>query len=406
MDKDKLNILNDFFKSNRNKCFGLKNWLEIKNKNFKLIDALECIYDYSKGNFNEMNTIIDHLINYQKRQGRTQVYADDVNPQIQIDIIKNGSNLELVNYNPNKELNRKGQALQRNPRIFRKKDDQTNQLYKNTEARLMDIGASVRKLYPNVSTPTITFIIQAVRKYAQDKKIHTDKVLKKLESGDIVFDPRLNILKNAFNENKIIVINEDTYNSILNSEDLEMSEYKFYSNIKHFLAELLDDPVNAQPSFLLKKYGLNRSKLIQQLLNNNIIIKDEKISDTDENGEYKTATMKVKFLVPKKDFKYKLKKIYIKNFEKNLPSSYNDVITEDGEGGAVNGGCFGGATSAVSSGAYEQPAFNIQRRNFSTVTETDTNSVGNYQYDVPFLGDKETLSRKNGVNGSISINKM
>lgn len=270
----------------------------------------------------------------------------------------------------------------------------------------MDIGASVRKLYPNVSTPTITFIIQAVRKYAQDKKIHTDKVLKKLESGDIVFDPRLNILKNAFNENKIIVINEDTYNSILNSEDLEMSEYKFYSNIKHFLAELLDDPVNAQPSFLLKKYGLNRSKLIQQLLNNNIIIKDEKISDTDENGEYKTATMKVKFLVPKKDFKYKLKKIYIKNFEKNLPSSYNDVITEDGEGGAVNGGCFGGATSAVSSGAYEQPAFNIQRRNFSTVTETDTNSVGNYQYDVPFLGDKETLSRKNGVNGSISINKM
>lgn len=132
MDKDKLNILNDFFKSNRNKCFGLKNWLEIKNKNFKLIDALECIYDYSKGNFNEMNTIIDHLINYQKRQGRTQVYADDVNPQIQIDIIKNGSHLELVNYNPNKELNRKGQALQRNPRIFRKKDDQTNQLYKNT----------------------------------------------------------------------------------------------------------------------------------------------------------------------------------------------------------------------------------------------------------------------------------
>ena len=36
--------------------------------------------------------------------------------------------------------------------------------------------------------------------------------------------------------------------------------------------------------------------------------------------------------------------------------------------------------------------------------DTTTSTVGNYQYDVPFAGDKETLSRNNGVNGSTSIN--
>jgi hypothetical protein len=35
---------------------------------------------------------------------------------------------------------------------------------------------------------------------------------------------------------------------------------------------------------------------------------------------------------------------------------------------------------------------------------TDTQSVRDYQYTVPFPGDKETLARKNGKGGSVSIN--
>ena len=71
----------------------------------------------------------------------------------------------------------------------------------------------------------------------------------------------------------------------------------------------------------------------------------------------------------------------------------------------------GGATSAESSGQFSQPVFPMQRRttyNNSREIEEDTttSSVGNYQYDVPFAGDKETLSRKNGKGGSVSINNI
>ena len=180
-----------------------------------------------------------------------------------------------------------------------------------------------------------------------------------------------------------------------------MTEYKFNSNVKFFLGELLADPVNAKPSFLLTSNGLNRSKLIQLLIKNNILIRTEKICDKDENGELKTATMKVKYQVPKKDFKHKLKKLYIKLFERNIPQ--HTIISEDGEGG--EGGAIG-ATGADASGAFEQPGFNIQRRKMPTsISETDTCSVGNYEYTAPAFGDKKTLARKNGVGGSVSINK-
>ena len=133
-----------------------------------------------------------------------------------------------------------------------------------------------------------------------------------------------------------------------------------------------------------------------------MLLKSEKISDKDENGDSKTATMKVKYQVPKADFNHKLKKLFIKLFERNTPKKQqSEIIGEDGECGAM------GATGADASGAFEQPVFGVQRRQISrNIDETDTCSVGNYQYDVPFIGDKETLSRKNGVGGSVSINKV
>ena len=36
---------------------------------------------------------------------------------------------------------------------------------------------------------------------------------------------------------------------------------------------------------------------------------------------------------------------------------------------------------------------------------TTTSTAGNYEYDVPFAGDEETLARKNGIGGSVSVNK-
>lgn len=104
--------------------------------------------------------------------------------------------------------------------------------------------------------------------------------------------------------------------------------------------------------------------------------------------------MIVKYQVPKKDFDRKLKKLFIRLFEDN--SSMTDTITEDGEGST---------TCDASSGQFSQPLFPLQRgKMYSVKEDTTCNTVGDYQYDVPFSGDDETLKRNNGVGGSNSIN--
>lgn len=204
----------------------------------------------------------------------------------------------------------------------------------------------------------------------------------------------------------IIVLSEEDVSRL--RKYTEMTEYKFTTHIRSFISQLLQDPVNAQPSELLKSKGLTRSFLINEMLKQGIILRDERISDKDENGEPKTATMMVKFRCPKKNFDRKIEKLYIRFFEKNLlPRKHSiqneETLNEDGEGGAV-----GGATSAASSGQFISPIGTVHRRKMpSEIDETaSTTNVGNYQYTVPFCGDKETLARKNGIGGSVSVNHM
>lgn len=407
MDKDKLEKLNEYYKSNKNKCMALKSWIAIKDKDFKLVEALECIYDAAKGKVTVMTDIIDHLCNYRKTYSRAQVYADNFNLQKHIDIVRHEGKLVLINYNKDEELTKKGQRGERNPNIFRKSDGHTKKTYQQKEEIFKNIGAVIRRLLPYASKELLERIIKAVSDYANDKKISYTKVLKGLEERKLFFDTKTNTLKPSTNENRTIVITEDIFRELQDCDELCMSEYKFNSNIKHFLSNLLADPSNAQPSPILLKYGLKRSKLIPLLLNNGMLCKSEKISDKDENGDFKTATMKIRFKVPKKDFKHKLKKLYIKIFERNVPSdsSYgvNDYIMEDGEG--AMGGC--GATGADASGAFEQPLFGVQRRKMPTnISETDTFNAGDYGYDALAFGDKESLSRKNGKFGSVSVNNQ
>ena len=163
-------------------------------------------------------------------------------------------------------------------------------------------------------------------------------------------------------------MNESTINDLFDAKD--MTEYKFISNVKKFLSQLIDDPVNAQPSRVLKFNGLDRKKLISKLMDNGIVVKKERISDRDENGNPKTATMLVSFKIPREDFGHKMKKLYISLFE-NVQSPY-EFICEDGGAGASGGACAGGdcggmscgeacsaggATSADASGQFITPLF-------------------------------------------------
>ncbi len=412
--------IKEYITKSRKKCYALGNWKNLQMKPFSMRDMLVCICKAANGSLKEMDNIIDHLTAKRKVYGRAQVYADKHVGDI--DIVKNqDGELELVGYKPDAPLPLKGQHQSHNPKVFRKSDDQVSKTYQNAEEKLYDLGQKVRELFPGTDNHFITFAMQAIRKYASERKINTDKVVKGLESGRYRIDTDIwRVVPNLKNESKeehkkerrIIILNESDVQRLQKisegyDKEMEMTEQKFHSHIRNFISQILQDPVNAQPSILLKANGLNRSILLKYLLNSGILIRDERISDRDENGEPKTATMMVKFRCPKKNFDRKIQKLYMRFFEKNLPPRQihlrNEEINEEGEGGAI-----GGATSAASSGQFIQPFGSVQRRKMPTEIEetTTTMNTGNYQYTVPFGGDKETLARKNGDGGSVSINHV
>ena len=76
MDSQKLEKLKVFVKAYPNRKAALSAWINIKVKTFRLVDALECIYDYADGDFTRMDSIIEALTKKRKTYGRTQVYAD------------------------------------------------------------------------------------------------------------------------------------------------------------------------------------------------------------------------------------------------------------------------------------------------------------------------------------------
>lgn len=394
-----MGYLKKYAANNKSSVFALRDWINRNMKKFSLTEALECIYLFTGGHTDEMSKVIQQLTEKRKVFGRTQVYSGSNVSQIDMVRGANGK-LQITGYNPDKEPIAKGQHIPRNQKIFRKSDDQVSKTYQNSEKKMMDFGQQVRKLYPNETNMYITHAMQAIKKYANLRKIGTDKVVAALQRGRLKLkDDEYNSFEivSSFNESKIIVISENMVRQL--NEELEMTEYKFNNNIRKFLSDLLSDPVNAKPGFLLMRNGLTRSRLIRLMLSIGMIERDEKISDTDENGQPKTATMMVKFKIPKKNFNRKLRKLWIRLFERNLPEKkHNMEINEEGEG----------ATSSDASGQFLQPLFPIQRRQMPIEVEeaTATTNVGNYEYDVPFGGDKETLARKNGVGGSVSINRI
>ena len=472
--------IKEYIAKSRKKCYALGNWKNLQMKPYSVRDILTCICKAANGSLKEMDNIIDHLTAKRKVYGRTQVYADKHVGDI--DIVKNqDGELELVGYKPDAPLPLKGQHQPQSGKAFRKSDGQISKTYQNAEEKLYDLGQKVRELFPDGDNHFISFAMQAIRKYASERKIHTDKVVKGLEKGryridadmwrvvpnlkteskesnkkEYITDKKGNIKEteegkkvpkycpecgekitvriegepiyickndhyfgtvkfptNESKEKRIIVINESDLQRLQKiseecDREMEMTEQKFHSNIRNFISQLLQDPVNAQPSMLLKMHGLYRSVLLKYLLDNGTLVRDERISDVDENGEPKKATMMVKFKCRKKNFDRRIQKLYMRLFEKNLPQRTvplrNEELNEDGEGG----GAIAGATSAASSGQFVQPFGGVQRRKMPTeIDETaDTNSVGNYQYTVPFGGDKETLARKNGCNGSVSVNHV
>lgn len=383
-----------YLSQNKKMGFALRDWLIRNGDNYTLKEALLCIYNAAAGKSSVMNDIIEHLTEKRKIYGRTQVYADNNTPLIGLRRNEQGE-VELYGYRPDMPLNPKGQHMSRNNKIFRKSDDQVSKTYQNSEEKMYELGRQVRDMFPDGSNHDITFIMQAIKKYAESHKIHTDKVLNMMRKGRLEYNEPLNRLVPHVREGRqgrTIMIDEAVMMEI--ADDANMTEYKFNSNIKHFLHDLLVNPSGAKIPFIFKINGVNRNRMIYFLKKFGLLKKIERISDKDSEGKPKKATMMVKYQVPKKDFDRKLKKLFIRLFEDNCSEVNN--ITEDGEGAT---------TCDASSGQFSQPLFPLQRGKMYHMDEDTTcDSVGDYQYDVPFTGDDETLKRNNGVGGSNSIN--
>lgn len=180
--------------------------------------------------------------------------------------------------------------------------------------------------------------------------------------------------------NKMIVISEDIAKKI--KKDIEMSEHRFMSNVKFFLAQLLEDPVNAKPSDILLQHGFTRIVLLKELSDLGVLERSERLSDKDKEGNWKTVTMLVKYKVKRKGLDTAILKIYTEHFENDDTKTELNEDGGAGAGGAAagsGGGCAGGcgdgggamssvsdcsdgATSCNSSGAYVMPLFPIVRR--------------------------------------------
>ena len=337
--------VNEFKTKYRSKCFALADWKNLKMKDFSINEMLECICNAANGSIQEMVNIVDHLTAKKKVMGRTQVYNGENLGDIDIRRNEDGV-LELRGYHADAPLPLKGQHVKRNPKIF-KQNGEINKNFQRSEDKMLDFGEKVRELYPNEDNHFLTFAMQAIKKYADAKKIHPNKVLKGLEKGRYRLDTEMWRIIPVVKENKkkhTIVVNENDVSRIIDM--IEMTEQKFHANMRRFISMLLQDPVNAKVPYIFSQRNLTRSALLSYLLGGKdpILIRDQKISDKDENGEPKTATMIVKFKCPKKNFDRKLEKLYIKMFEKNLPprKSKKENEEEVDEATACGGACVNG----------------------------------------------------------------
>jgi hypothetical protein len=187
----------------------------------------------------------------------------------------------------------------------------------------------------------------------------------------------------------------------------EVTFYKFFTEIKNFLKEILADPIHGQPGEFFKLHSIGRSKLLNKLMDFNIITKKEGFDEPADADNKKKSVHKLQYSVPKKNFERKIHRLYTYFFERNEKVN-EDILKEDGEGGMMggDGGSFDGSEGAtnanISANAmYDVPFGAVQRR---TIYNTKTQKNVNSKKNISTVDMSPALDRKNGVGGSISVN--
>lgn len=405
--------LNNFYRNNKGLCLAFKSWIDRNVKPFNLVDGLQAVYDFCEGKHKMMIDVLTQIKDTmkQKVQGRSQVHADIDKTKIDIIPDENGR-LTVVGYGKDREKPLTGQHRVEDP--IKTKRGSVNKTVLRSKEKLDQVGKRLRELFPGKNVEYLKNVELAVYRFAKERKISQMRVVDGLASGKykVTFDNEIRRVS-VIDESRIVYINEDTARDLKNA--MKMTKYKFYSNVKKFLHDLLVDPVNADVPMLLKMYGYTRNSMLKLLIDNKIVIKKQKIVDKGKDGKPMAPVMRVKYekvpddySVPKKNFLNKLERLYIREFEKN---TINEECAAGGDCGGEgnNGNSPSGSTTTFTAGDYQvtqpfggivsQVGYNGNRnkRKKKEIDETTaTTNVGNYQYTVPFPGDEETLSRPKG----------
>lgn len=111
----------------------------------------------------------------------------------------------------------------------------------------------------------------------------------------------------------------------------EITFYKFYSGMRTFLSRLIDSPINADIPDFMKDNDLTRKKVINDLINKDVIERHERILDKT-NSDKEKPTYTVKYKVKRKNFERKMHRLYSKYFESDKTvNESTDCASCDGQ---------------------------------------------------------------------------
>lgn len=126
-----------------------------------------------------------------------------------------------------------------------------------------------------------------------------------------------------------IIINEKKLLLLKESDDEEVTFYKFFTEVKNFLKDLLEDPINAKPSEFLTSHGVSKTELLDKMLDKDIIKKKENIDEpNDASGNMKSRHY-LQYSVPKKNFEGKMKRLYSSFFENGKKKALTENFWDD-----------------------------------------------------------------------------
>lgn len=112
-----------------------------------------------------------------------------------------------------------------------------------------------------------------------------------------------------------IYINEDKLVLIKENEEENVTFYKFFTEVKNFIQDLLDDPINAKPSEFFKNHDISKSLLLNKMIDRDIVTKHENIDEPYDADGNKKSMHSIQYRVPKKNFEQKIKRLYSYFFE-------------------------------------------------------------------------------------------